>query len=177
LREAAKIEGVYVPSLYDVRYHDDGAVTAVEPLVPEARSRLRKRVVETLPAAPTRLVVPYIQVIHDRGMIEIQRGCTKGCRFCQAGFIYRPLRERPLDEVLEAVEDMVQQTGYEEAALVSLSSSDHSQIKPLVRQLTTRYQHPPLAVSLPSLRIDSFFGLSWRRCFRGGAKTGLTFRA
>ncbi len=174
LQEAAKIEGVYVPGLYDVRYRDDGTVAGVEPLVPEARVRVRKRVVGTLPPAPTRLVVPYTQVIHDRAMIEIQRGCTKGCRFCQAGFIYRPLRERPLEEVLEAVEDMVQQTGYEEVALVSLSSSDHSQIKPLVRQLTTGYQRPPLAVSLPSLRIDSF-SVELAEMFQGRRKTGLTF--
>jgi radical SAM family uncharacterized protein len=174
LREAARIEGVYVPSLYEVRYHDDGTVADVEPLVPEARGRVRKRIVETLSPAPTRLVVPYVEVIHDRGMIEIQRGCTKGCRFCQAGFIYRPLRERPLEEVLETVEAMVNETGYEEVALVSLSSSDHSQIEPLVRQLTTCYQHPPLAVSLPSLRIDSF-SVELAEMFQGRRKTGLTF--
>jgi len=174
LREAAKIEGIYVPSLYDVCYHDDGTVAAVEPLIAEARGRVRKRVVETLPPAPTKLIVPYVQVIHDRAMIEIQRGCTQGCRFCQAGFIYRPLRERPLEEVLQTVADIVNETGYEEVALVSLSSSDHSQIEPLVRQLTTRYQHPPLAVSLPSLRIDSF-SVELAEMFQGRRKTGLTF--
>ena len=174
LREAAKIEGIYVPGLYDVRYHDDGTVAGVESLVPEARARVRKRIVETLPPAPTRLVVPYIGVIHDRAMIEIQRGCTQGCRFCQAGFIYRPLRERPLEEVLQTVEDIVKETGYEEVALVSLSSSDHSQIEPMVRQLTARYQHPPLAVSLPSLRIDSF-SVELAEMFQGRRKTGLTF--
>ena len=174
LREAAKIEGIYVPSLYDVCYHDDGTVAAVEPLVPEARARIRKRVVGTLPSAPTKLIVPYVEVIHDRAMIEIQRGCTQGCRFCQAGFIYRPLRERPLEEVLQTVGDIVKETGYEEVALVSLSSSDHSQIEPLVRQLTTRYQHPPLAVSLPSLRIDSF-SVELAEMFQGRRKTGLTF--
>ena len=174
LREAAKIEGIYVPSLYDVRYHGDGTVAVVEPLVPETRGRVRKRVVETLPPAPTKFVMPYIDVIHDRAMIEIQRGCTQGCRFCQAGFIYRPLRERPLEEVLQTVEDIVQETGYEEVALVSLSSSDHSQIEPLVRRLTTDYQHPPLAVSLPSLRIDSF-SVELAEMFQGRRKTGLTF--
>jgi len=174
LRRAAQIEGIYVPSLYDVRYHDDGTVAAVVPLVPEARARVRKRVVETLPPAPTRPVVPYTQVIHDRAMIEIQRGCTQGCRFCQAGFIYRPRRERPLEEVLPTVEGIVEQTGYEEVALVSLSSSDHSQIEPLVRRLTTDYQHPPLAVSLPSLRIDSF-SVELAEMFQGRRKTGLTF--
>jgi radical SAM family uncharacterized protein len=174
LREAAKIEGIYVPCLYDVRYRDDGTVAAVEPLVPEAKARVRKRIVDTLPPAPTRLVVPYIEVIHDRGMIEIQRGCAQGCRFCQAGFIYRPLRERTLEEVLQTAEDMVRETGYEEVALVSLSSSDHSQIEPLVRELTTRYQHPPLAISLPSLRTDSF-SVELAEMFQGRRKTGLTF--
>jgi radical SAM family uncharacterized protein len=174
LREAARIEGIYVPSLYGVRYHDNGTVAAVEPLVPEIRTRIRKRVVETLPPAPTRLVVPHIEVIHDRAMIEIQRGCTQGCRFCQAGFIYRPLRERPLEEVLETVEDIVQETGYEEVALVSLSSADHSQIEPMVRRLTTDYQHPLLAVSLPSLRTDSF-SVELAEMFQGRRKTGLTF--
>jgi radical SAM family uncharacterized protein len=174
LREAAKIDGIYVPSLYDVRYHNDGTVAAVEPSVPEAKPRVRKRVVDSLPPAPTRLVVPYVEVIHDRAMIEIQRGCTQGCRFCQAGFIYRPPRERPLEEVLETVENIVKETGYEEVALVSLSSTDHSQIEPLVRELTTRYQYPPLAVSLPSLRIDSF-SVELAEMFQGRRKTGLTF--
>jgi radical SAM family uncharacterized protein len=174
LQEAAKIEGIYVPSLYDVHYHDDGTVAAVEPLVPEARARVRKRIVGILPPAPTKLVVPSTGVIHDRGMIEIQRGCTQGCRFCQAGFIYRPLRERPLDEVLETVKNIIKETGYEEVALVSLSSCDHSQIEPLVRELTTHYQHPPLAISLPSLRIDSF-SVELAEMFQGRRKTGLTF--
>jgi radical SAM family uncharacterized protein len=174
LREAAKIEGIYVPSLYEVRYHDDGTVAVIEPLVPEARARIRKRIVDTLLPAPTKLVVPYVEVIHDRAMIEIQRGCTRGCRFCQAGFIYRPVRERSLEEVLETVEDIVRKTGYEEVALVSLSSCDHSQIEPMVRELTTRYQHPPLAISLPSLRIDSF-SVELAKMFQGRRKTGLTF--
>jgi len=174
LREAAKIEGIYVPSLYDVRYYDDGTVAAVEPLALEAKARVRKRIVETLPPAPTKLVVPYIETIHDRAMIEIQRGCTHGCRFCQAGFIYRPLRERGLEEVLETVDEIAGETGYEEVALVSLSSTDHSQIEPLVRELTTRYQHPPLAISLPSLRIDSF-SVELAEMFQGRRKTGLTF--
>ncbi len=174
LREAARIEGVYVPSLYDVRYHDDGTIAAVEPLVPEARPCVRKRIVDSLPPAPTRLVVPYIEVIHDRAMVEIQRGCTQGCRFCQAGFIYRPLRERPAEEVLETVDAILRETGYEEVALLSLSSTDYSEIKPLVRELTTRYQHPPLAISLPSLRIDSF-SVELAEMFQGRRRTGLTF--
>ena len=174
LRRAARIEGIYVPRFYQVRYHDDGTVAAVEPIVPEARPRIVKRIVEVLPPAPTRLVVPYVEAVHDRATIEIQRGCTRGCRFCQAGMIYRPVRERPLEEVLETVEAILSATGYEEVALASLSSTDHSQIEPMVRQLVARYQDPPLAISLPSLRTDAF-SVALAEMIQGRRKTGLTF--
>lgn len=174
LRRMATIEGVYVPSLYQVRYHDDGTVASVEPLMPEAKPLITKRIVAQLPSAPTKLVVPYVEVIHDRAMIEIQRGCTRGCRFCQAGFIYRPLRERPLEEVLQTADELLKETGYEEIALVSLSTTDHSQIEEMVRQLLSRHAVQQVSVSLPSLRIDSF-SLKLTQMIQERRKTGLTF--
>jgi radical SAM family uncharacterized protein len=174
LRRAALIDGVYVSSLYDVSYHPDGTVAGIEPLVPEARPTIIKRVVATLPPAPTRLIVPYIQAVHDRAVIEIQRGCTQGCRFCQAGVIYRPLRERPPEEVLTTVDEILKSTGYDEIALVSLSSTDYSQIEPLMRELTSRHRDQPIAISLPSLRTDSF-SVELAKMLQERRKAGLTF--
>jgi radical SAM family uncharacterized protein len=155
LRRLAEIPGVYVPRFYEVRYHEDGTVAEVKPAVPEAQMPVRKRIVATLPPPVTRLVVPYVDTVHNRAAIEIQRGCTRGCRFCHAGMVYRPVRERPVAEILEAVDAIVANTGFEEIALLSLSSSDYSQIETLVRQLVARHGKQHLSVSLPSLRIES----------------------
>jgi radical SAM family uncharacterized protein len=174
LRRAALIDGVYVPSFYDVTYHPDGTVASIEPLVPEARPTIMKRVVATLPPAPTRLIVPYIRAVHDRAVIEIQRGCTQGCRFCQAGIIYRPLRERPPEEVLTTVDQILKSTGYDEIALVSLSSTDYSQIESLMREITSHYCDQPIAISLPSLRTDSF-SVELAKMLQERRKAGLTF--
>ena len=155
LRRLAKIPGVYVPSLYQVDYHADGTVAGTRPTAVEAHLPVRKRIVATLPPPITRPVVPYLDTIHNRAAIEIQRGCTRGCRFCHAGMVYRPVRERPVDEILEAVDAIVANTGFEEIALLSLSSSDYSQIETLVRELVTRHGEQHLSISLPSLRIES----------------------
>ena len=155
LRRLATVPGVYVPDLYDVTYHSNGSVAAVEPRLPEAPERIRKRIVPVLPAPPTRPVVPFVRTVHDRGVIEIMRGCTRGCRFCHAGFVTRPVRERPVAEVLAAVDELVANTGYGEIGLLSLSSSDYTQLSELVSGIEARHANTPLGISLPSLRIET----------------------
>ncbi len=174
LRRLAQIGGVYVPRFYDVRYNDDGTVAEVTPQRPEAQFPVLKRIVAQLPPPLTRFIVPYVNVTHNRATIEIQRGCTRGCRFCHAGMTYRPVRERPVQEILEAIERIVAQTGYEEIGLLSLSSSDYSHIDELVRALVERHQERHLSLSLPSLRIDSF-SVELADLLAGSRRSGFTF--
>ena len=155
LSTLAKLSGVYVPSLYQAYYEPDGRFHRLEKLTPEVPDKIIKRIVPVLPPPPTRFLVPYIETVHDRASIEIMRGCTRGCRFCHAGMVTRPVRERPVQEVLDAIQSILTNTGFEEIGLLSLSSSDYSHLVDLVRILSERYANEHLSISLPSLRIES----------------------
>ena len=170
LRALAAVEGVYVPELY--RQGPDGALAAED----GAPARVRRRIVRDLEAvpSPTCPVVPYADVVHDRVTVEVLRGCTRGCRFCQAGMVYRPVRERSADTIVRDVMALLRCTGYEEVSLTSLSTSDHSQLEDVLRRLARRLEGSAVAVSVPSLRIDSFT-LPLARLLSGGRRTGLTF--
>jgi radical SAM family uncharacterized protein len=156
LMELARIPGIYVPSLYQAHYHEDGTFCHIEKLVEEAPLTITKRIVPVLPPPVTRFIVPYVDTVHNRAPIEIMRGCTRGCRFCHAGMITRPVRERPVQEILEAIEEALKHTGFEEIGLLSLSSSDYTHILELVKAVGERFAGQHLGISLPSLRIESF---------------------
>jgi radical SAM family uncharacterized protein len=155
LRHLAQIEGCYVPRFYDVTYHDDGTIEAITPTMPEAPAKVLKTIVPVLPPPVTDFIVPFIETVHNRAPVEIMRGCTRGCRFCHAGMVTRPVRERPVNEVLQAMEQILEKTGYEEIALLSLSSSDYSYVLELTEKIGRRFGSDGLNVSLPSLRIET----------------------
>ena len=135
LKRLCGIPGVYVPSLYDISYAQDGTISELVPAEPTVPAVVTKRIVSQLPPHPTRLIVPNIETVHDRLSIEIMRGCTRGCRFCHAGVVNRPVRERPVSEILQIIEAGLASTGYEEIGLLSLSSSDHTQILDLTKSV------------------------------------------
>lgn len=155
LRRLACIPGLYVPRFYEVTYLDDGTVQEIHPTIPEAPKVITKRIVPKLPPPPTRFIVPNIETVHNRVSIEIMRGCTRGCRFCHAGMIVRPVRERSVEEIVQAAEEALNSTGFEEIALLSLSSSDYSHIVELVEAISQRFRDRNLTISLPSLRIET----------------------
>ncbi len=155
LQRLASLWGVYVPSLYEAHYHVDGTLSHMEALTAQAALPVLKRIVSKLPAPVTRFIVPYIGITHNRIPIEIMRGCTRGCRFCQAGMITRPVRERPVEEILDAIEESLSFTGIDEVGLLSLSSSDYDDILPLVEAVSERFTDRHVKISLPSLRIES----------------------
>ena len=155
LRYIAQIEGCYVPGFYDISYQEDGTIEAITPNMPEAPPRVLKTIVPQLPPPVTEFIVPFIETVHNRAPIEIMRGCTRGCRFCHAGMVTRPVRERPVEEVLSAMEDIIESTGYEEIALLSLSSSDYTHVLELTQKIGERFGDLGLNISLPSLRIET----------------------
>lgn len=159
LLKAAQIPGIYVPSLYEVGYKEDGTISWMKPKYPEVPARVQKQVVMDMKRdyqAIERPVVPHIKATQDRVTLEIQRGCIRGCRFCQAGMIYRPTRERDVEELKASAKTMLLNTGHEEISLSSLSSSDYTQLKELVEFLIEEFHGKAVNISLPSLRIDAF---------------------
>ena len=158
LRSAARIPGIYVPSLYEVTYQPDGTIEAFTPLVPEAPGRIRKVIVREMDDTwyPEKPLVPFLKVTQDRSVLEIMRGCIRGCRFCQAGMVYRPVRERSPESLLALAGKMLASTGNDELSLSSLSSSDHTGLQPLLTGLLEECSRRKVNISLPSLRIDAF---------------------
>ncbi|QGU95539.1 TIGR03960 family B12-binding radical SAM protein [Clostridium bovifaecis] len=176
LREAVKIRGVYVPSLYEVAYKEDGTIKEFKPKYEDVPAKVTKAIVQNIDEIdfPDKLLVPYGEIVHDRVTVETFRGCTRGCRFCQAGMVYRPVREKTTDKIMEQVDKLLKTTGYEEVSLVSLSICDYSDIQNLVKSLIEKYKDKKVGVSLPSIRIDSF-SVDLINEIQKVRKTGLTF--
>lgn len=176
LREIAKIEGVYVPSLYDVTYNEDGTIKEFKPKFEDVPSKVKKRIVNNFDKVdfPLDMIVPYSEIVHDRVVLETSRGCTNGCRFCQAGMIYRPVREKTTNTLLDQARKMIDATGYQEVSLASLSICDYSDIQNLVSSLIMEHGKKNVGVALPSIRVDAF-SVDLIKEIQKVRKTGLTF--
>jgi radical SAM family uncharacterized protein len=174
LRELAAIPGVYVPSLYAPRYNADGSIAGIERLDPAAPAAIIGRIAADFETTVRgiRQLVPNIGIVFDRAQIEVMRGCTRGCRFCQAGMQYRPLRERSPEVAIQAAEEILRSTGYEEIGLTSLSTADYTYIKEVATALHS--SRPDVAVSLPSTRVDAFT-VELTQALAGGRRSGFTF--
>ncbi len=175
LCSAAQVPGVYVPSLYEVSYNQDGTISAITP-THGAPQKVQKRIVADLDSVfyPDKFVVPFTEIVHDRVMLEVLRGCLRGCRFCQAGFIYRPFREKNPETLNQNGLDLTAATGYDEISLTSLSTSDYSEIEPLLEEMLGWTEEQRVNLSLPSLRVDNFSDKLLEQIAKV-RKSGLTF--
>lgn len=176
LKAIARLEGVYVPSFYDVSYNTDGTVSAINPNTPEAKPVVKKRIMADFDSAytPKEVIVPFGEVVHDRVMLEVFRGCIRGCRFCEAGYAYRPVRERKASNLIDIADKLLASSGYDEISLSSLSTSDYTELKELTDGLLCLTEEKKIGLSLPSLRIDNF-SLDLMKKVQKVRKSGITF--
>ncbi len=176
LEAAAEIDGIYVPSLYDVSYNEDGTVKTFTPNNAHAKPVVRKRIIKDFDKVfyPDSFVVPYSEIVHDRAIVEVLRGCIRGCRFCQAGYIYRPFREKTTGTICKETKSLCESTGYEEVSLSSLSTSDFSDIENMLVKLSDYTEEEKINLSLPSMRIDRF-SKELMEQIQKVRKSGLTF--
>lgn len=175
LEKASQIEGIYVPSFYDISYNEDKTVKAIKP-IGNAPEKIKKRIIKDFDKVyyPEGFVVPFTDIVHDRAVVEVLRGCIRGCRFCQAGFIYRPLREKQIDTIATQAKNLCDNTGYEEVSLSSLSTSDYSKIEGLLNAVVDYTEGENVNLSLPSMRIDNFNEELLEK-IKKVRKSGLTF--
>lgn len=176
LKKLSEFPGVYIPSLYEVRYNKKGLIDDIETVKKDVKNNIKRQLVSNLDQVffPEKFLVPYMDIVHDRATVEVARGCTKGCRFCSAGITYRPVRERKKDTLINQIDNILENTGYNEISLTSLSTVDHSQIEELVKELSSKYEDRNISISLSSLRIDKF-SVKLAKEVQKVRKTGLTF--
>ena len=176
LREISKIQGIYVPSLYDVIYNEDNTIKEFRPKYDDVPKTITKRIINNYTKVdfPRDIIVPYSEIVHDRIVLEVFRGCTNGCRFCQAGMLYRPVREKKKEDLLEVARELVKSTGYEEISLSSLSTCDYSDIRGLITDLIKEHEDNRVGIALPSIRVDAF-SVDLLKDIQKVRKSGLTF--